>query len=212
MDIPIRISNWLEGAVVEKAASNGNQQVVFSGQSTAIGKFNDAIAETSSKAYLMEWSTATHSKYINSVILEFWNTAYAQNFEDDVVIPFLSSLSGTLLQKNSGEYWCQQSLCKVDFNQVCKNSEGLSQDAALEVGPRPVLLALLGSKESKMSKEMVPCLNARHSAVETLNRAISSLYCLGVDISWNIPEMLREQPRPSKATRVSGRASSTSSR
>ncbi|MCP4055784.1 MAG: acyltransferase domain-containing protein, partial [Pseudoalteromonas sp.] len=155
-DIPIRISNWIEGAIVEKAASNGKQQVVFSGQSTAIGKFNDAIAETSSKAYLMEWSTATHSKYINSVILEFWNTAYALKYEDGVVIPFLSSLSGTLLQKISGEYWCQQSLCKVDFIQVCKNSEGLSQDAALEVGPRPVLLALMGSNESKMSKEMIP--------------------------------------------------------
>ena len=196
------------------AATNSLRQTVLAGQCRDIEALSDHLKSEGIKAQLLSTSHAFHSDLMSSMVEEFHKIAVDVMHHTPKINWFSTVLSRKIeAEEVNANYWCQHIVQPVKFEQtmsvlredIASRYPQIHQLECIELGPQPVLSAILRSQVThlKHAKELslsaLPMLkkpiNGRYTDVYCLSNVISSLYLKGADIKW--PRQIPHNTTPS---------------
>ena len=171
---------------VDIAAINTPQQVVISGEKTAIASVLNQLHSDGIKTKPLKVSQGFHSPLMNPILEEFRSIAEEINFSP-LMIPLVSNVTGTILETGTlldADYWCQHLRETVKFAEGIQSLETVGIDIFLEVGSHPTLSALA---QKTVSQEKAISLFSLHRDREDWKQLLDTfaqLYLNGVPINW----------------------------
>ena len=129
---------------VSIAATNGPDNTVISGESSAVQAVVDALTNLGISSKPLTVSHAFHSPLMDSILDEFESFARRIDFSTPRI--FLSSnLTGEILEPDSipdASYWRNHIREEVKFSSGMQSLAKLGIDVFIEIGPAPVLLSM----------------------------------------------------------------------
>lgn len=169
------------------AAVNGTRDVVLSGDSAALARIAEILAERKVIARPLEVSHAFHSLLMEPMREAFAEVAATIIYEPPQ-IPIYSTLRGRLLE--SGEpmdatYWCEHIAATVRFADALTAALESEPTHLIEVGPKRVLAPIVGrANPGNTPPCLVPCPGPSATGQE-LAEVVSQLYRDGLDPNWD---------------------------
>ncbi len=136
-----RLAELASGGELSIAADNG-AQVVLSGPRAALDAALGRLAELGVRTERLRTSHAFHSALVEPALPALEAAAAEIDFQP-ARIPLVSNLTGRLLEgRVDGGYWRRQAREPVQFGRGVRTLTELGVGVLLEVGPRPVLVAM----------------------------------------------------------------------
>lgn len=184
---PEKVAPLLEG--LEKqlamAALNAPQQVVISGERTALQAARRQLHEMGHESRALKVSHAFHSPLMAVAAEGFAATARATTFHPPR-IPMVANLTGRFEDRAlaGAEYWRDQLLSPVRFSEGMRALADAGHDSFLEIGPRPVLLGL--GRDNLPERRFLWLTGSRpgeHCWPAMLD-SLARLYVRGANIDW----------------------------
>ncbi|MFD2169341.1 condensation domain-containing protein [Tumebacillus lipolyticus] len=169
------------------AIVNSPQQVVLGGRREAIESLDARLTQDGVVHRLLPISTAYHTVLTESILEPFTRFMQETITFFPLRLPLLSNLSGELMQEVTldADYWCRHLRETVQFG---KGVERILQEGNaifLEIGPHPVLTALIESQAQDEKVLAVPSLSRKEHAWKTIQASIGRLWERGVEIDWH---------------------------
>jgi malonyl CoA-acyl carrier protein transacylase/SAM-dependent methyltransferase len=174
------------------AAINGPENVVLSGERTAVAAVVGELQTQGIKATALEVSHAFHSPLMEPMLADFAAIARQVTFATPQ-IPLVSNLTGQQVGEEitSADYWVQQVRQPVRFADGMATLQALGINTYLEIGPKPVLLGMgrlcvQQSKIQNLKSEILwlPSLRAGQADWDVLLESVGQLYLHGLTIDW----------------------------
>jgi len=193
------IPHLAPGSVV--AAINAPDSCTISGPAESLKQSCNNLESVDIANKLLSTSHAFHSPMMNNAASQFSAQLKGITLRAPKV-PFISCVTGTWITNEQAvdiEYWANQILAPVQFRAGCETLMARPNIVAVEVGPQQVLSGLLAQSLMASEDELdIPCFTtlakpAEDNEVEQFVSAISSLWNVGVDISW--PEQVNDEQR-----------------
>ncbi|MEM7125066.1 MAG: SDR family NAD(P)-dependent oxidoreductase [Chloroflexota bacterium] len=201
---------------VSIAAVNGPMSIVISGSNKATEKIIDhlqssghldnatrspdlAIENRQSKITNLNVSHAFHSPLMDPMLHEFRQIAQGITYELPQW-PLVSNLTGQLAgdEVTTAEYWVRHVREAVRFADGMTTVRELGIDILLEIGPKPVLIGMVGNQATKRPSDQATRPPAEHDFLLSLpslrenqpdwQRMLSSLgelYVNGAEVDWD---------------------------
>ncbi|GAA0952513.1 type I polyketide synthase [Actinocorallia libanotica] len=163
-----------EGAAV--AAVNGPEAVVVSGERAAVEQIAARAAEHGYRTRRLEVSHAFHSPLMEPMLADFREVLDGLDF-GRARIPFVSTVTGGLLETTDAGYWVEHARRPVRFTDGLRRLRDLGADVFVEAGPGAVLSGL--GKEAT-GAAFVPLLGRDGDPAA----AVAGLYTAGVPLDW----------------------------
>ncbi len=168
------------------AAVNGPHSVVISGDSVAAQEVIARLDPQIRRRRLVV-SHAFHSPLMEPMLDAFARCAAQVRFAKPT-LPLISNLSGRLAGDEiaTPQYWVDHVRQTVRFVDGVRALAAAGCDALLEVGPRPVLLGLVGGllPQSELSRELIPSLTEQRAEEEQMLLGLGRFYALGGTPEW----------------------------
>ena len=167
------------------AAVNSLDSIVVSGNYDAIIKLQDDIKELGYKTSLLSVSHAFHSHLMQPVYSAFLELANTIEYCKPQII-LLSNVTNNPLQKLDGKYWAEHILQPVLFANSIRVIDEMGIRNFIEIGPKPVLTALIGSYQVQKGyneRLLLPSIRPMQE-IDTLLSSLASCYVQGMDIHW----------------------------
>ncbi|MCX4745011.1 SDR family NAD(P)-dependent oxidoreductase [Kitasatospora sp. NBC_01287] len=190
------------------AAVNGPASVVVSGDAEPVRAFAERWRAKGRRTKLLQVSHAFHSPRMDAVLAEFGAVAAALDYAEPR-LPVVSNLTGALAtaeQLRSPDYWVRHIREAVRFHDGIRTLHGLGVGAYLELGPAPVLTALVAASLESFEGEpgfedpqipqipqapdaapaapAVAVLRADRPEVLTFTEALAHLHVHGAAVDW----------------------------
>lgn len=164
------------------AAVNGPRSIVISGQGAAAREVVATLDEGIRRKRL-EVSHAFHSPLMEPMLDAFERIAAKVSFSPPQ-IPVISNLTGRLAGNEiaTPEYWVDHVRRTVRFAEGVRALAAEGCDAYLEVGPRPVLLGLVGGLLSQSI--LIPTLADQRDDEQQILTSLGRFYTLGGRPDW----------------------------
>lgn len=174
-----------QGIKVAIAAINSAQHTVISGEKYLIEKLFDHFTNLGIKVRQLKVSHGFHSPLVEPMVTEFKAILEEISFSKPH-IPLISNLTGEVANESimSVDYWIQHLLNTVQFHQGVLSLQALGCDTFIEIGPQPVLSAIVQSSLSSSEPLTLPSLRSGFSDWQVLLESLGKLYVRGVDIDW----------------------------
>ncbi|MBO9998157.1 MAG: type I polyketide synthase [Cyanobacteria bacterium SID2] len=174
--------------LVTVAAFNSPRNTVISGPKSAVEGARDTLTSQGIDSFPLQVSRAFHSPAIDSILDAFRIVATQIEYRSPE-IPVVSNLTGDIAdatQLCQPDYWCEHLRQPVRFTDGLRTLANSGCQAAIEVGPHPVLLGLAqqGSPESDTSPLWLPSLQRGQSDWSVLLESLRALYLRGKSIDW----------------------------
>jgi len=171
---------------VSIAATNGPENTVISGESSAVQIVLDALTKLGIASRPLTVSHAFHSPLMDPILDDFESAARHISFSTPRL--FLSSnLTGGILtpdQTPDAAYWRQHIRAEVKFSEGMQALANLGIDAFIEMGPSPVLLGM-GKRCLPDSKAAwLPSLRQGQDDWQIILESLGKLYVHGTDVDW----------------------------
>lgn len=176
---------------VSIAAVNGPQNVVISGQSSAIQIIIAKLQHDGIKTTQLSVSHAFHSPLMDPMLENFKQTASMVNYAPPR-IKIVSNLTGNLVttEITTSEYWCEHVRQTVKFALGMNTLYQQGIKYFVELGPKPTLLGMaqqcLESVTDNISTfHLLPSLRSNQSDWQTLLTSLGTLYVHGAKVDWS---------------------------
>ncbi|MFE0175587.1 type I polyketide synthase, partial [Streptomyces sp. NPDC059002] len=176
---------------VSLAAVNGPRAVVVSGDADAVREVAARFAERGVKTKELRVSHAFHSPHMDGVLEEFLRVAETVTYHEPS-IPVVSNVSGRIAAEGeltSGEYWAGHIRAGVRFHDGVRALREQSVTTFLELGPDPVLTAMVQDTVAGLGTEdpavVTALLNRRYDEPRTALRALAAAHAGGADVDWS---------------------------
>ena len=130
---------------VSLAAINGPESVVISGDAQSIVRFSASLIEQDIKAKPLSVSHAFHSVMMEPMLAEFEQVAATISYALPNIF-VCSNVTGAIITDELSDpaYWVRQIRNPVRFASGVETLQSQGIQAFLEVGPKPVLLGMVG--------------------------------------------------------------------
>ncbi|MET8977519.1 type I polyketide synthase [Streptomyces sp. NPDC004539] len=159
-------------AGVTIAAVNGPTSVVISGDPDPAEELAAVWAERGIRTRRLNVSHAFHSHHMDPALDEFRATAATLTFHQPQ-IPIISTLTGTVTDLTTPDYWTRQLRSTVRLHQALTTLHSQGVTTTVEVGPTPTL-----------SPDAIPLLRRNHPEAHTFHTALARLHLSGQAVSW----------------------------
>ncbi|XXY45527.1 type I polyketide synthase [Sorangium sp. So ce269] len=171
---------------VSIAAINAPRSTVLAGARKAVDAVVAELARQGVSSKRLRVSHAFHSPLMAPILDDLSRAAGAARLREPA-IPLVSNITGALADASitRGAYWARHAREAVRFADGVRALRDLGCSVFLEVGPRPMLLALgqeCLDEDSRLS--WVPSLAAGRDDWGVLLGAVAALYQAGVAIDW----------------------------
>ncbi|NRQ35174.1 SDR family NAD(P)-dependent oxidoreductase, partial [Nonomuraea sp. NN258] len=169
---------------LDLAAVNGARAVVISGDADAAEEVAERLRADGVKTRGLKVSHAFHSPHMDGVLAEFERELAGLTFHEPA-IPLVSNVTGRLAEPGeltSPAYWAGHIRAAVRFHDGITALREQGAGVFLELGPDPVLAALVRGDEGEVTAESV--LRAGHQENRTLSSALS-LVRVGEAFDWS---------------------------
>ncbi|GAA4011771.1 hypothetical protein GCM10022247_37820 [Allokutzneria multivorans] len=162
------------------AAINGPSSVVLSGDEEAVlavvAQFPDR------KSSRLKVSHAFHSPLMEPMLEEFAAALAGIEFHEPE-IPVVSTLTGSVVERYSVEYWVRHVREAVRFADGVRTMRGRGVTKFVEVGPGAVLSALVQGVLEDVAA--IPVLRADRPEPEAISTAVGQAHAHGVRVDWS---------------------------
>ncbi|MCP4655465.1 MAG: acyltransferase domain-containing protein [bacterium] len=167
------------------AAVNAPDQVVLSGEQTALEAATAQLRRQGVKCRALEVSHAFHSPLMAPIRDGFLEAAATVRFHRPRV-ELISSLTGRRAGEEitTPEYWLRHVLGTVRFAAGMETLRTAGCDAFVELGPAPVLLALGRRCLEGTATAWLPSLDPEEDDAVQLATSLAELYCRGASVDW----------------------------
>ncbi len=168
---------------VSIAVVNTASQCVLSGDKENVENVLEKLPKDTAVKQLTV-SHAFHSPLMEDAKNELYKLLQSMSLQIPDT-PIISNLNGEILLKEMAtpEYWANQVVATVRFDACAKKIAELEVDACLEIGPKPILSALV-SNTLKESMVCIPSLRNARNTMDSMAKAVGSIYELGGAIKW----------------------------
>ncbi|HEY4002170.1 MAG TPA: thioester reductase domain-containing protein [Candidatus Xenobia bacterium] len=166
------------GDRVDVAAVNAADQTVISGTESEVLSAAARLQEAGLSTTRLDVSHAFHSRLMDPMLAEFRAICQSVQFSPPQ-IPLYSTSVGRL---DDPEYWVQQIRQPVRFAPALNAMVGAGVHVLLEVGPKPVLLGLVGRAHPDVKG--LPSLRPKRDEWRTLLTALGTLWVRGATVDW----------------------------
>jgi acyl transferase domain-containing protein/SAM-dependent methyltransferase len=182
----VRAAIDAQGAGVALAALNGPDDTVISGPGTSVRAVCAALAAEGIRSEPLAVSHAFHSGLMDPVLPAFESEARRAVFAQPR-LTLVSDLTGRLAGEEvaSPGYWRRHLREPVQFAAGMAALQGLGSTAYVEIGPRPVLLALGQRCLPEASSAWLPSLRRGRDDWSQMLESLARLYTLGAPVDWN---------------------------
>ena len=178
---------------VSIAAINGPESIVISGSQLAINEICATLEAQGVKTKKLKVSHAFHSHLMEPMLADFQQVASQVRFSLPQ-IKLISNVTGNLATHEvaTPQYWCRHVREAVQFARSMQTISRLGADVLLEVGPKPILLAMgrqcLDEPDraacALRNRLWLPSLRSPQQDWQQLLTSLGKLYCQGVPIDW----------------------------
>jgi myxalamid-type polyketide synthase MxaB len=167
------------------AAINSLDSIVVSGEYDAILQLQNDLNGLGIKNVLLSVSHAFHSHLMQPMYNQFLELANTIKYSTPQ-ITLISNVTNKPLVEINGSYWADHILRPVLFSDGIKAIDDMGIDNFIEIGPKPVLIALASNCElqGKRDKKMfIPSIRPAQE-INTLLTSLSYCYARGINIRW----------------------------
>jgi len=165
------------------AAVNGPKDCVLSGLRATLMSLAAQLAEEGYLTKELQVSQGFHSPLMDAVLGEFGKLADKVTYSAPR-IPVVSNLTGTISDEvASSAYWVRHLRETVRFYEGIVELDRLGFNMFLEIGPKPLMLALAAPCLPAASV-LLPSLQKRVQDQERMLRTLAELYARGVQVDW----------------------------
>ncbi|MFE7353617.1 type I polyketide synthase [Streptomyces sp. NPDC057543] len=170
------------------AAVNAPNAVVLSGTQAAVAAAADALGSAGRRTTWLNVSHAFHSPLMEPMLAEFRAVLETLTFGPPT-IALVSNVTGRFAEDDlmlSPDYWIQHASVPVRFHDGVRALVADGVTATFEVGPAPVLTALV---EQACADEPIGCVPAQHrnrSEVAGLMTGLAGLHVTGIEVDWTV--------------------------
>jgi acyl transferase domain-containing protein len=171
---------------VSIAAINGPRNVVIAGRKSAIEQIEAAFDAEGLKTERLNASHAFHSPLVEPILEEFEKVAAGVSLSRPQ-IALVSNLTGTVAGEEiaSGHYWVRHARESVRFLEGMQALRKRGCDVFVEIGPKPVLLAMArDSWDGQSGGAWLPSLRPKHSDWQQMLSSLGALYARGAPVDW----------------------------
>jgi acyl transferase domain-containing protein len=189
------VGSLLDGVVV--AAVNGPRSVVVSGDAEAVERVALRWRGRGRRTRRLSVSHAFHSAHMDGVLDEFRGVLSGLTFREPR-LPVVSNVTGVLAtaeQLCSPDYWVRHVREAVRFHDGIRYLESQGVTRYLEVGPDPVLSALVGEGLGSTPPVVVPALRSGRGEALTVLTAVATMHVHGESVQW-APALSGGRPVP----------------
>lgn len=167
------------------AAVNGPENVVISGEQTALQAVCAELTALGLKNRAMTVSHAFHSPLMQPILTEFAQVAQTVTFAAPQR-KLISNVTGRLIgaAMATPDYWCKHILAPVRFADGMATLNGQAITALIEIGPKPVLLGMGRACLPEHDGLWLPSLHPDHPDDWQLLQSVSALYMAGAAVDW----------------------------
>ncbi|MFJ9697898.1 SDR family NAD(P)-dependent oxidoreductase, partial [Kitasatospora sp. NPDC101183] len=124
--------------LVSLAAVNSPTSVVLSGDRQAVGEIAERFRAQGRRTRPLAVSHAFHSPHLDGILSEFRSTAEQFAYRD-ATLPFVSDLTGTVVDTTDADYWTDHIRGTVRYHDALQAAAQLGTTTYLELGATPTL-------------------------------------------------------------------------
>jgi acyl transferase domain-containing protein/acyl-CoA synthetase (AMP-forming)/AMP-acid ligase II/acyl carrier protein len=170
---------------VALAAVNGAESVVISGEVEAISAIIDNLELQGIKTKRLQVSHAFHSPLMEPILAEFELIANRITYNQPL-LPLISNLTGSRADNSiaTANYWVRHVSQPVKFALGMKTLHQEGCEVFIEVGPKPILLAMGRQCLDEDAGVWLPSLRSGQEDWEILLHSLAELYIRGVKVDW----------------------------
>jgi myxalamid-type polyketide synthase MxaB len=174
-----------EASEVSIAALNGPRQVVISGRREAVARVVARLQAQGVATQPLNVSHAFHSPLMEAMLDEFAACCRQVQFSP-ARVALISNLYGRVASQEvaSAEYWCRHVRQTVRFSEGMRSLAEQGAEVFLEIGPKPVLLALGRPCVADADRLWLASLRPEQSDWTTMLGSLAALYVRGAAIDW----------------------------
>lgn len=167
------------------AAINGPENTVISGENNAIERIKTDLETLGIESRELKVSHAFHSPLMDSILAEFEQIASEVTYSLPS-IALISNVTGELVTAEiaSPKYWRRHIRETVRFESSIKTLNQQNCEIFLEIGPKPILLAMGSNCLPTNTGIWLPSLRQNESCWQSMLLSLSHLYLQGVSIDW----------------------------
>ncbi|NET68996.1 MAG: SDR family NAD(P)-dependent oxidoreductase [Moorea sp. SIO1G6] len=171
---------------VSIAAINGPESIVISGDSEAIAAICSKLEALGVKTKPLQVSHAFHSPLMKPMVAEFETVAKEITYSQPQ-IPLISNVTGKQVGEEitSAEYWVNHVRQPVQFAQSMKTLHQKGYEIFLEIGPKPILLAMGSQCVPEGIGVWLPSLRPGVDEWQQMLSSLGQLYVQGVKVDWS---------------------------
>jgi len=172
-------------AQVAIAAMNGPQNIVISGEKTAVKVVVDSLSKDGIKARALNVSHGFHSPLMEPMLAEFQQIASEIQYTAPR-IPLISNVTGAIATDAiaTADYWCRHVRQPVQFAQGMNVLSQQGYEVLVEIGPKPVLLGMGRYCLPDSTGTWLPSLHSNGEDWQWMLQSLAKLYIRGVTINW----------------------------
>ena len=168
---------------VSIAAINGPENVVLSGDASAIAAVVEELRGNGIRTQPLHVSHAFHSPLMEPMLEQFAEVAASITYERPRM-RVIANVTGEAIDTFSAGYWVRHIRETVQFTRSVETLMAYGCDAALEIGPQPVLLAMAQRCVDDSAVAWLPSLRKDRGAWQTMLDSLAALYLRGADVDW----------------------------
>jgi epothilone polyketide synthase D len=170
---------------VSLGAVNGPEQVVLSGEASAVLALAAALESQGLRTRRLPVSHAFHSSLMDPMLKDFARVAETVVYSRPQ-IPLVSNLDGKLGGEGIArpEYWVRHAREPVRFAEGVATFLAQKVDACVELGPRPTLSALAAACAPDSKVRWLSSLRPPLGERDAVLKSLGELYVAGLEIDW----------------------------
>jgi FkbH-like protein len=170
---------------VALAAINGPDQVVISGDASAVAEIAQRFTAEGVRSRSLVVSHAFHSPLMKPILDEYAAVLARVRFSRPSTTFVSSVIAGVAdAELVSKDYWLRNVLDTVRFADAVRSADALDVSAYLEMGPQPVLLALSQQCLPDEERLWLPSIRKDGEAWPALTSALARMHATGFDMDW----------------------------
>lgn len=171
---------------VSIASVNGPEQVVISGEKSAVQAVLDELKAQGIRGRRLAVSIAGHSPLMEPILDQFGQIAAGVTYATPK-IGIISGVTGRLISGRdiaTPDYWRQHIREAVQFFGAIKTAYEQGYKLFLEIGPTPTLLEMGQRCLPQDAGIWLPSLRPKHDDWQQLLTSLGNLYVQGVPVDW----------------------------
>ncbi|BAU65096.1 Beta-ketoacyl synthase [Stanieria sp. NIES-3757] len=170
---------------VSIAAINSPQNIVISGEETALQQIISKLESQGINHKKLNVSHAFHSPLMQPILADFAKVAEKINYSLPQ-IQIISNVTGNLITEEitTAQYWINHVIEPVKFAQGMQSLEQEKCQILLEIGAKPILLGMGRQCVAKTQGLWLPSLRPRKQDWQQILHNLAELYGQGLKINW----------------------------